>query len=97
MLNVPLYRMGAIEDVGRRMGTLMVFMALGGLAGPPLSGAIWSATGSIKGVSYYAGKILPLPFSPEITCIVSGSTIFLAVALILVTRHLVLKKLWGKF
>ncbi|KAJ3566847.1 hypothetical protein NP233_g6743 [Leucocoprinus birnbaumii] len=78
--NMPLYSMGVIEDVGRRMGTVMVFAALGAVAGPPISGAINASTGSTKAVSYYA-----------------GSTILLAVILMLITRHLILKKIWGKF
>ncbi|KXN82270.1 Riboflavin transporter MCH5 [Leucoagaricus sp. SymC.cos] len=78
--NVPLYSMGVIEDVGRRMGTVMLFIALGAVAGPPISGAIMGSTGSTKMVSYYA-----------------GSTILLAVILMLVTRHLTLKRMWGKF
>jgi hypothetical protein len=56
--NMPLYDMGVIEDIGRRMGTVMAFAALGALAGPPISGAINTSTGSIKAVSYYAGKTL---------------------------------------
>lgn len=54
--------MGIIEDVGRRMGTVMVFAALGAVAGPPISGAINAATGSTKMVSYYAGGILSTLF-----------------------------------
>ncbi|KAJ3566848.1 hypothetical protein NP233_g6742 [Leucocoprinus birnbaumii] len=77
---MPLYSMGVIEDVGRRIGTVMVFAALGSIAGPPISGAINASTGGIKAVSYYAGSIM-----------------LLAVILLLVTRHLSLKKLWGKF
>lgn len=78
--NMPLYSMGLIEDVGRRMGTVMVFAALGAVAGPPISGAIDASTGSTKAVSYYA-----------------GSTVLLAVILMLITRHLILKKFLGKF
>jgi len=78
--NMPTYNMGVIEDIGRRMGTVMVFAALGAVAGPPISGAINAATGSLKAVSYYA-----------------GSTVLLAVVLMLTTRHLILKKLRGTF
>ncbi|KAF9447586.1 MFS general substrate transporter [Macrolepiota fuliginosa MF-IS2] len=54
--SLPLYSMGVIEDVGRRIGTVRVFSAFGEVAGPPISGSINSATGSIKAVSYYAGS-----------------------------------------
>jgi hypothetical protein len=51
--------MGAIEDVGRRVGTVFVFAAVGSLLGPPISGAISVATGSTKIMSYYAGSVIP--------------------------------------
>ncbi|KAF9001736.1 major facilitator superfamily domain-containing protein [Cyathus striatus] len=78
--HMPLYEMGQIEDVGRRVGTVMTFAALGALAGPPISGAINRATGGFNAVSYYA-----------------GSTTLLAIVLMLVTRHLVIRRLSGKF
>lgn len=58
---MPLYNMGVIEDVGRRMGTVMVFAAMGAVAGPPISGAINATAGGTKSVSYYAGvTFIPL-------------------------------------
>jgi MCP family monocarboxylic acid transporter-like MFS transporter 10 len=57
--HIPLFAMGAIEDVGRRVGTVFVFAAVGSLLGPPISGAINAATGSTKDMSYYAGNIIP--------------------------------------
>jgi len=77
---MPLYNMGVVEDVGRRMGTVMVFAAVGAVAGPPISGAINATAGGTRFVSFYA-----------------GSTILSALMLMLITRHLMLKKLWGKF
>ena len=53
---MPLYEMGEMGDVGRRIGTVMMFSALGALIGPPISGAILKASGGLEGVSYYAGK-----------------------------------------
>ena len=47
--------MGPTEDVGRRTGMYFTVMALGALAGPPISGAIHDATGSYKPVGIYAG------------------------------------------
>jgi hypothetical protein len=52
--------MGVIEDVGRRMGTVMVFAALGAVAGPPISGAIYASTRNTKMVGSYAGTYLTL-------------------------------------
>lgn len=48
--------LGATDDVGRRLGMLMSILALGALAGPPISGAINTASGGFEVVGYYAGK-----------------------------------------
>ena len=56
----PIMEMGEIGDVGRRIGMSSSIVAIGALAGPPISGAIKSATGDFKAVGYYAGG--PLKF-----------------------------------
>ncbi|KAJ7872792.1 MFS general substrate transporter [Mycena olivaceomarginata] len=55
---VPLIHMGDMSDVGRRTGTLFSILAISALAGPPISGAIASATGNYKAVGYYAGSTM---------------------------------------
>ncbi|KAJ7283217.1 MFS general substrate transporter [Mycena rebaudengoi] len=55
---VPLMHMGDMSDVGRRTGTLFSILAISALAGPPISGAIASATGDYKAVGYYAGSAM---------------------------------------
>ncbi|KAF8182231.1 MFS general substrate transporter [Mycena galopus ATCC 62051] len=55
---VPLIHMGDMSDVGRRTGTLFSILAISALAGPPISGAIASATGNYKAVGYYAGTAM---------------------------------------
>lgn len=55
---IPLYEMGDISDVGRRTGMAMSFAACGALAGPPISGAIFGATGGYHAVGYYAGSMI---------------------------------------
>ncbi|KAJ7147858.1 MFS general substrate transporter [Mycena crocata] len=55
---VPLIYMGDMSDVGRRTGTLFSILSIGALAGPPISGAIASATGDYKAVGYYAGSVI---------------------------------------
>lgn len=45
-----------MDSVGGRTGTLMTLMAFGGLAGPPISGAISTATNGYKAVGIYAGE-----------------------------------------
>ncbi|KAF8910907.1 MFS general substrate transporter [Gymnopilus junonius] len=51
----PVLEMGDTLDVGRRSGMFRSITALGALAGPPISGAINTATGEYKVVGYYAG------------------------------------------
>jgi MCP family monocarboxylic acid transporter-like MFS transporter 10 len=51
----PIMAMGPVEDVGRRTGMYFSVMAIGALAGPPISGAIASATGGYEAVGIYAG------------------------------------------
>lgn len=47
--------LGDTKDVGRRLGMFMSILSLGALAGPPISGAINTATGGFEDVGYYAG------------------------------------------
>jgi len=56
-LAVPLMMMGNMNDAGRRTGIAMTGIALGAVAGPPISGAIAQATGGFKAVGYYAGNV----------------------------------------
>ncbi|TFK63766.1 MFS general substrate transporter [Pluteus cervinus] len=55
LLSNPIMEMGVTGDVGRRIGMFMSILAIGALAGPPISGAINSATGGFAVVGYYAG------------------------------------------
>jgi MCP family monocarboxylic acid transporter-like MFS transporter 10 len=52
----PLVAMGQMEDAGRRVGMFLSLIAFGGVAGPPISGAIGTATGSFVATGYYSGK-----------------------------------------
>lgn len=58
MLAAPLITMGNTHDVGVRLGMFFTILALGALAGPPISGAINQATGGFKAVGYYAGSMV---------------------------------------
>ncbi|KAF5323716.1 hypothetical protein D9619_012953 [Psilocybe cf. subviscida] len=55
LLSNPIMEMGSTSDIGRRTGMCMSILALGALAGPPIAGAINTATGGFKAVGYYAG------------------------------------------
>lgn len=57
LLPVPLIMMGDIRDAGRRTGIAMSAIALGAVAGPPISGAIIQSPGGSKFVGYYAGIV----------------------------------------
>jgi MCP family monocarboxylic acid transporter-like MFS transporter 10 len=60
LLVAPVIHLGAIEDVGRRTGLFMTFLAFGALAGPPISGAINDATHGFLAVGMYAGSCVVL-------------------------------------
>ena len=65
LLPVPVVMMGDMHDAGRRTGIVMTVVALGAIAGPPISGAIAEATDGFQAVGYYAGmahrhSLLPL-------------------------------------
>ena len=55
LLAAPMIALGGVEDVGRRVGMGMTILALGALAGPPISGAVERATGGFEAVGFYAG------------------------------------------
>jgi len=57
LLSLPIVMMGDMHDVGRRTGTAMTVIALGAIAGPPISGAIAQATEGFRAVGYYAGTV----------------------------------------
>lgn len=90
--------MGEVGDVGRRTGMFMSILALGALAGPPISGAINTATGSFKPVGYYAGTQTPVSATIRLTVIDVriGTAVLLGVGLISVSRYFVIRRMWGK-
>ena len=102
LLTAPIMAMGNVHNVGMMVGVSMTILAFGAIAGPPISGAINDATGGFKAVGYYAG-----PFHSELDCACTlgadefvarvGSTVILAVVLIVITRQFRLGgKLYGK-
>lgn len=50
--------MGDMEDAGRRVGMFMSLTAFGAVAGPPISGAIGTASGGFVDAGFYAGGII---------------------------------------
>ncbi|KAG1756873.1 MFS general substrate transporter [Suillus paluster] len=56
LFSAPVVAMGTMEDAGRRVGMFMSLIAFGGLAGPPISGAVRTATAGFVEAGYYAGK-----------------------------------------
>ena len=55
---------GDTKDVGRRLGMFNTIFSLGALVGPPISGAINTATGGFEAVGYYAGVACYPAFIP---------------------------------
>jgi MFS transporter, MCT family, solute carrier family 16 (monocarboxylic acid transporters), member 10 len=94
--------MGDTEDVGRRLGMFMSILSIGALAGPPISGAISTATGGFKDVGYYAGlafsQIVILEIIPtEISLYFHvGTSVLVGVGMMCVVRHLLLRRNLGK-
>lgn len=75
LLSNPMMEMGGTDDVGMRVGMFMTILALGALAGPPISGAIADkAVGGFIAVGIFA-----------------GTSVLVGVGLMCLTRHLVLK------
>jgi MCP family monocarboxylic acid transporter-like MFS transporter 10 len=57
LLPAPLLAMGDMYDAGKRSGIAWSAIALGAVAGPPISGAIIQTPGGFNTVSYYAGTL----------------------------------------
>ena len=53
---VPLLSLGKPNEVGERLGLFFTIIAFGAMCGPPISGAIWKASGGWEFVGVYAGK-----------------------------------------
>ena len=70
LFSVAAVEMGEIEDAGRRVGMYMSVIAFGAMAGPPISGAISTATGGYVDAGYYAGMF--------VKCDVFGWTLILS-------------------
>ena len=58
MLAAPVISIGSTQTVGVRVGMFFSILALGALAGPPISGAINTATGGFRAVGYFAGMCI---------------------------------------
>ncbi|KAG6864680.1 hypothetical protein C0991_007922 [Blastosporella zonata] len=95
----PMMELGAIDDLGRRLGMFMSVYAFGALAGPPISGAINTATGGFEAVGYYAGGVASLTSISyfEYDVFHTGTMVMIAVGLMCLTRHLVLRRALGRF
>ncbi|KAG2157000.1 major facilitator superfamily domain-containing protein [Suillus clintonianus] len=55
LCSIPAVAMGKMDDAGRRVGMFLSLIGLGGIAGPPISGAISTATGGFVAAGYFAG------------------------------------------
>ena len=57
LLTAPIVRMSKTQEVGVRAGMSMTLVALGAIAGPPVSGAINGATGGFVFTGVFAGGL----------------------------------------
>ncbi|KAH8106910.1 MFS general substrate transporter [Cristinia sonorae] len=60
LINAPFMAMGNPHDVGTKVGMAMTIIAIGAITGPPISGAIYTASGGYKDMGYYAGSVIIL-------------------------------------
>ncbi|KAI3609927.1 MFS general substrate transporter [Moniliophthora roreri] len=74
----PILDLGDADELSRRVGIMMIFLACAGFLGPPTAGEVNNAAG-MQAMTIYAG----------------GCTL-VGVALVLVARHMMLKKVFGK-
>jgi MFS transporter, MCT family, solute carrier family 16 (monocarboxylic acid transporters), member 10 len=58
LVSIPIMGMGDASDVGRRLGTVFTVVSIGALTGPPISGAINTATGGFRATGYCAGNVV---------------------------------------
>ncbi|KAG1827430.1 major facilitator superfamily domain-containing protein [Suillus subaureus] len=58
LYSVPAVAMGKMEDAGRRVGMFVSLTGFGSMAGPPISGAIYTATGGFVDAGYYSGRFM---------------------------------------
>jgi len=58
LVALPVAQLGDTGDIGRRTGMLFTVCAVGAVLGPPISGAILSATGGFHDVGVYAGIMI---------------------------------------
>ncbi|TFK79571.1 MFS general substrate transporter [Polyporus arcularius HHB13444] len=79
IMGQPAVRMGDVADVGRRVGMSLTIMSLGALAGPPISGAILDRA---------ANDFKPVGYY-------AGTAVMVSVFLMVIARHLLLKKPFG--
>jgi hypothetical protein len=102
LIAAPLIPLGDSADVGRRVGMFLTILSIGALAGPPISGAVAHATDGYNAVGLYAGA---RPFH-HFTCFVpirsfffslhfSGSSVMVAVMLLVLSRYLILGRWRG--
>ena len=66
LLPVPLVAMGDMHDAGRRTGIAMTGIALGAVAGPPISGALVQSPGGLMAVGCYAGIVPGALLTPDV-------------------------------
>ncbi|KLO10562.1 MFS general substrate transporter [Schizopora paradoxa] len=58
LISAPMIAFGEVSDVGRRTGLYFSVLALAAVAGPPISGAINTATGGFHQVGIFAGTMV---------------------------------------
>ncbi|KAG6876783.1 hypothetical protein C0993_000475, partial [Termitomyces sp. T159_Od127] len=58
LLTNPIMSLGPAGDLGSWVGMFVSISAFGALAGPPISGAIKTASGGFEAAGYYGGSMV---------------------------------------
>lgn len=94
---IPLMHLEIEEDIGGRIGVFQSVMSVGALVGAPISGAIYDHAHTYAAVGAYAGKFLCIYLREcFLTIGRTGTMILSSVALMLLTRYLILRRFRGK-
>ena len=98
LVAAPMIELGDVQDVGRRLGMYFFVLSLGAVCGPPISGAINTATGGYVAVGLYAGKSCSSTSFNQCSqpCFDLGSMIIVSVIFMSMSRYLILGQWKGK-
>ena len=99
MIGAVVGQMGAIDDIGRRIGVINTVAGVGTICGPPISGLFATSALGYTAVGYFAGAQMPvlLHLRNTANAIAPGSALLVGSALMFVSRMLAAPGIWRKY